>query len=447
MFLHKTVTGNPGILKNQVLRFINEFPVAVFLDSNRNTETIPVTGIRYDFLAAAGVHSEITAAVNNTDEIQNFLDTHKAAGNWVFGYISYDYKNKLERLTSSNPDNIGFPLFHFFVPEILIYSNGNDITVVATSDAIEIWNDITGVPIGNIESEVKAKFCFTQVPEHDHYLNVIKKLLLHIQRGDIYEINFCHRIEANVSYLEPLSVFSKLTSISPNPFSCFYRLNDKYLMSASPERFVTRRGDKLITQPMKGTAARLRDENLDKQQARRLSLSEKERSENIMIVDLVRNDLSKVAEPGTVKMEELCGVYSFSRSHQMISTVSCKVKKGTTFTDILKALFPMGSMTGAPKISAMNIIDEVEDFRRCVFSGTVGYIRPDGDFDFNVVIRSVLFNETNGIVSAAAGGAITAASNPEKEFAETMIKLAPQMEALGMDEGTLLNIQLNDKLA
>jgi para-aminobenzoate synthetase component 1 len=205
------------------------------------------------------------------------------------------------------------------------------------------------------------------------------------------------------------------------------------LLCASPERFIHRSGSKLISQPIKGTAKRGSTEQSDELSKNHLATSEKEKAENVMIVDLVRNDLSKFAVKGTVLVDELFGVYTFPRVHQMISTVSCEIKKAVTFTQILRSAFPMGSMTGAPKVSAMNIIEEFENFKRGLFSGTVGYIQPDGDFDFNVVIRSILYDSESRTIAIPAGGAITNKSIPEEEFDEMVLKLRPQLKVLGLD--------------
>lgn len=202
----------------------------------------------------------------------------------------------------------------------------------------------------------------------------------------------------------------------------FLKLNDKYLMSASPERYIKKEGTKIISQPIKGTAKREDDFILDSILKNNLVTDQKERSENVMIVDLVRNDLSQTATKGSVKVEELCKIYTFDQVHQMISTVTSQVAENTHPIDIIKSTFPMGSMTGAPKISAMKIIETLEETKRGLYSGAVGYISPSGDFDFNVVIRSILYNASNKYVSYSVGGAITAKSDPLNEYEECLLK-------------------------
>jgi len=185
-----------------------------------------------------------------------------------------------------------------------------------------------------------------------------------------------------------------------------------------------------MRQGIKGTAKRSQVEKEDQELIQNLRNDQKERSENIMIVDLVRNDLSKTATKGSVEVKELCKVYTFRQVHQMISTVVSKVDSKTSPVDIICSTFPMGSMTGAPKISAMEIIENLEASKRGLYSGAIGYITPKGDFDFNVVIRSILYNEKKQYISYTVGGAITAKSDPDKEYEECLIKAKAMREVL-----------------
>ena len=185
-----------------------------------------------------------------------------------------------------------------------------------------------------------------------------------------------------------------------------------------------------MSQPIKGTSPRSENPFQDKANIEYLKHSLKERSENIMITDLVRNDLSKVATRGSVKVDELCGVYSFRQVHQMISTISAEMRPDKNWIDTVKATFPMGSMTGAPKVRAMQLIEKYEATKRGLYSGSVGYVSPDGDFDFNVVIRSILFNRKKGHLSYMVGSAITALANPEQEYEECLVKAAAIREVL-----------------
>jgi len=264
----------------------------------------------------------------------------------------------------------------------------------------------------------------------DSYFERFQKIHNHISRGDIYEMNFCQEFYAEETKINPLKVYKRLNSISNPPFATFLRLNDKYLLSASPERYIRKRDTTIVSQPIKGTAKRSDDKVEDERLKHDLAHDEKERSENIMIVDLVRNDLSKTATKGSVRVPELCKVYSFDQVHQMISTVTAEVPHTKSPVEVLRTSYPMGSMTGAPKVSAMKIIEKLEDTKRGLYSGSVGYFTPNNDFDFNVIIRSILYNETNEYVSYSVGGAITVKSTAEAEYQECLIKAKAMREAL-----------------
>jgi para-aminobenzoate synthetase component 1 len=263
------------------------------------------------------------------------------------------------------------------------------------------------------------------------YTQIIQQLLHHIHRGDCYEINFCQEFYATDVQANPLGLYSRLTAVSPNPFSSFYKLNDKYLLCASPERYMQRKGNHIISQPIKGTYKRdLNNTEADQQLKTQLQQSEKDRTENVMIVDLVRNDLSRICKEGSVKVDELFGVYTFPQVHQMISTISGDLKENVDFTDMIKATFPMGSMTGAPKRKVMELIERYEKTKRGIYSGAVGYISPEKDFDFNVVIRSILYNASNQYLSYLVGGGITSQSDPEKEYEECLLKAEAMKQVL-----------------
>ena len=257
----------------------------------------------------------------------------------------------------------------------------------------------------------------------EEYISTIEKLLTHIKRGDCYEINYCQEFYAEEANIDPLHVYNRLMEVSPNPFSCYYKLKDKYVICASPERFIQKRGNRILSQPIKGTAKRdLTNQGKDQVLKKQLFESEKDKSENVMVVDLVRNDLSRVCKVGSVEVDELFGVYSFPQVHQMISTIKGELIDGISFAEIIKACFPMGSMTGAPKRRVMELIELYEKTKRGIYSGAVGYINPEKDFDFNVVIRSILYNATNQYLCYLVGGGITFYSDPENEYAECLLK-------------------------
>lgn len=332
----------------------------------------------------------------------------------LFGCLGYDLKNTFEQLHSTGDDGIGFPDFAFFEPQGW-YTN-EDFVI----------EDRFARPQ---QQRINIKPRLTKA----EYLQIIDELKSHLQYGNIYEITFSIDFFAERVFVDPFSLYVKLTAASPMPFSSFFKMGSKYLVCASPERFVAGRSGKIISQPIKGTSPRFSDMKSDKESAENLLKSEKERSENIMIVDLVRNDLSRIAAPGSVQVDELCGLYAFPKVFQLISTVSCGLHANKRTADVLRASFPPGSMTGAPKIKAMELIDQYEKSRRSLFGGSVGYLLPDGDFDLNVVIRSIFYNAETGYLSFRVGGAITLLSDPEAEYEECLLKAEAIAEILGVN--------------
>lgn len=409
--------------KTQLLNFGIRFSNFCFLDNHEYE-----FNKSYECIAGAGSINYLKAAHGvGMPELTQFQNENK---DWIFGHAGYDLKNKIEQLSSENPDGILFPDFLFFVPEIIfILSKENvKIGVFAGQSPDDIFNEIRSLNFHKAsfkKPELQSKLL------HKEYLETIQKLQGHISRGDCYEICFCQEFFANDAEIDPVSVFKKLGDLSPNPFSAFYKCDEKYLMCASPERFLKKIKNRIISQPIKGTAKRTNAFPVkDEEEKSQLQLNEKERAENIMIVDLVRNDLSKICTEGSVEVKEFLKVYSFPQVHQMISTISGNLRQPISFAEILAATFPMGSMTGAPKKRAMELIEQYESTKRGLFSGTVGYINPDGDFDFNVVIRSILYNKKNKYLSIQAGSAITFQSIPQKEFEECNIKIEAMKKAL-----------------
>ncbi|HZH86145.1 MAG TPA: aminodeoxychorismate synthase component I [Brumimicrobium sp.] len=366
--------------------------------------------------------------VNCLENTADFIQNH--AGDYRFGFLSYDLKNEVEDLESKNPDRIEFPLVGFFIPRYVVKwdENGNQAFLKGEADqkAIGFITDF----LYQKERQPKNKVKLTPGLSKKDYISTIEKLQEEIQYGNIYEVTFCQAFYAENSKIEPLPTYFALNRATKATFSCFVEWEGRYLLSASPERFLKREGNRLITQPIKGTAKRGATPEEDLQLKTDLLSSEKERAENVMIVDLVRNDLSRIAVRNSVQVDELFGVYTFETVHQLISTVSATIDEKVTVLDILKALFPMGSMTGAPKISAMQLIETHENFKRGLYSGSVGYFKPNGDFDFNVIIRSILYNEKTQNINCPVGGAITLKSSPEMEYEECMIKVKALKEVL-----------------
>lgn len=409
-----------SLFKSKALQWANSFDICCCLDSNSYSDPFG----KFDFVIAAGATQVLNIPTGQAFEaLRSFYDLHKT---WMFGLLSYDLKNEQEQLYSRNPDALNFPELFFFVPEYLITVKGDQIVVVlGDQDILQeiIQTELTNpAPAKRLNIQHKL--------DKAAYLKKIAELQHHISRGDIYEVTFCQEFFATAAEVDPLQVFNQLNKISPTPFAGYFKIQDQYILSASPERFLCKRKDKLISQPIKGTARRSPDVVVDEQVKEELSNNAKEQAENVMIVDLVRNDLTKSALKGSVKVEELFGIYTFPQVHQMISTISCELNPELHFIQAIKNTFPMGSMTGAPKIRAMELIETHELSKRGAYSGSIGYISPDGEFDFNVIIRSILYQETEQYLSFQVGGAITYASDPEAEYEECMVKASAIIQTL-----------------
>lgn len=409
--------SDPENAKRKMLSWANQFGIFCFLDNHRyqtNYHSI-------ECLLAVGSKSSFTATAGNAlNDLQDFLDEKPRK---LFGHLCYELKNEIEGLTSSHKDRIGFPDIFFFEPEIIIKLSEDKIEIEIEDEvkAEKIFYEImdAGFKVRDKGTDIQIQ---QRVSKQD-YIETIERLKKHILRGDCYEINYCMEFFAEDAFVDPLSVYEKLSKSSPNPFSALYKLDDKWLICASPERFLKKTGTTILSQPIKGTSSRfLKDDRKDKKSKEELYASEKDRSENVMVVDLVRNDLARVCKEGTVKVDELFGIYSFPQVHQMISTVIGELKDEISFTEIIKATFPMGSMTGAPKRRVMELIDQYERSARGIFSGAVGYITSDGEFDFNVVIRSIMYNASEKYLSFMAGSGITFYSDPENEYEECLMK-------------------------
>ncbi|MEO6734186.1 MAG: anthranilate synthase component I family protein [Ferruginibacter sp.] len=410
--------------RNKMLNWAQPFNIFCFLDNQQYHFETPA----FECLLAAGCKRKVQAAAGKTFEgLREFYEKEK---DWMFGHLGYDLKNETEQLTSMNFDGIDFPDCFFFIPEIVLQLNEKELIIHCEEEADSIFAAIESHKDTVEKKEIVPLKIKVRISEED-YISIIKKLQQHILRGDCYEINFCQEFFATDAVIDPLSVYSSLAAISPNPFSALYKLNDKYCICASPERYFKKEGDKIFSQPIKGTAKRnLDNKELDEQSRQNLIESKKEKCENVMVVDLVRNDLSRVCKQGTVKVEELFGIYSFPQVHQMISTISGDLEDDLDWIDVVKATFPMGSMTGAPKKRVMEIIERYEHNKRGLFSGAIGYINPTGNADFNVVIRSILYNAGVKYVSFHAGSAITFYSDSEEEYQECLLKAAAIRQVL-----------------
>lgn len=407
-----------NVHKAELDEWLQSSSVSICLDWDISAFTTKMQGPwQFSKLIGIGVVDEFK--IEDQNWRQQFKLWLNRQNDLVLGYFSYDLKNKLEYLTSSNMDRIGFPNLHFFVPKtVLILEHGN---VNAYSHNADL----------KIEPILKKKFVRLgdkmDFPDLDKYVQKVNHLKTHIQLGDIYEMNFCVEQGFEGTTIEPIRLFDELKQASPAPFSTFLKDSGKFLIGSSPERFMMKKDGRLFSQPMKGTNRRVADNQSQKQQLRN---DPKEVAENVMISDLVRNDLSRSAKRGSVKVDELCGVYEFEHVNTMISTISAELREDVHPVDAILNAFPMGSMTGAPKIRAMELIDYYENFSRGLYSGAVGYFTPELDFDFSVVIRSVLYNEEKQVVTFPTGSAITINSDPEKEYEECMLKAEAMRKVL-----------------
>lgn len=423
---------DPEAFKKKLFKWSSQFYEIAWLDSNNYPQTAS------NFEAVLAVEAFTALKTDYQGAFAQLKEYQETTKDWIFGYLSYDLKNDLEKLSSKNKDGLQFPDLYFFQPQKLIlvgkekvefrYLNMVEGEIVSDYDAIlqlDLTEKIISSEVIEEVSPIQARI------SEEEYLAKVAEMLEHIHRGDIYEANFCQEFYAENRSIDAAKVFQNLNEISSPPFASFLKLEDFYLLSASPERYIKKDGNKVISQPIKGTARRAETQEEDDRIVEMLAKDPKEISENVMIVDLVRNDISRVAKKGTVQVDELCKVYSFKQVHQLISTISAELEIGATPVEVLQVTFPMGSMTGAPKISAMKIIEELEESKRGLYSGAVGYFTPEGDFDFNVVIRSILYNAKLEYVSFSVGGAITSKSVPKLEYEECQLKAKAMLEALG----------------
>jgi para-aminobenzoate synthetase component 1 len=423
--IHKQIS-DPKLFKKQLLNWSQQFREVAFMDSN----DYPQLYSNYDCVLAVDAFTSIKTDYHNAFE--GLKQYQQSTKDWIFGYLSYDLKNDVESSQSNNYDGLEFPDLFFFQPKKIFLLKGNQLEMqylsLCDEEFEEDFDEI--VKTQKSKPQIVDKITIRSRISEEGYIEKVSKMLSHIHQGDLYEANFCMEFYAENSKIDPLEKFQKLNEISQAPFAVFFKNNKHFLLSASPERYLKKEGDLLLSQPIKGTAKRFSNPIEDEKAKALLASDPKERAENIMITDLVRNDLSHTAQKGTVKVIELCGIYSFMQVHQMISTVTSKLAPQYAVIDALKTTFPMGSMTGAPKISAMKIIDQLEESKRGLYSGAVGYFTPDGNFDFNVVIRSILYNQEKNYVSFSVGSAITSLSTPEQEYEECLLKAKAMREVL-----------------
>lgn len=360
-------------------------------------------------ILGAGIKHQLNSDDLHSQKVDDFLAEHK--NEFIFCFLSYKLKESTIAVKDVQKNIDSFP----------------GITLIVPEQIHEIKSQFESSVNQNAHSK-KINF-----PSKENYIQTVNKIKDHIQYGDFYETNYCicPQIEAKI---DPFQTYLNLESLTQAPFSSFIKYNNEYLICGSPERFLKKDSHKVISQPIKGTAKRSENSSEDQELKNQLKNSLKEQTENIMIVDLVRNDLSKIAKRNSVKVENLNEVKSYKTVHQLVSTVSCEIEEGKSFSDIIEALFPMGSMTGAPKKRAVELMTEYEDFSRGIYSGSVGLIKPNGDFDLNVVIRSIIYNEKDEKVYMPVGSAITIQSDPEKEYEECKLKAEALMRSISYED-------------
>lgn len=401
-------------IKEQILYWVNQFDICSFLDNHQYQQRIP--GI--ECLAAAGADSFIYKSL---EEVDAHISEKKG---WLFGHLNYEWK-------ATTNDPTGFRPFFFYTPETVLKLKDHQLTIVSfAKNPANIFQEI--IAIKDSPAYAAQKITVEQRIDKNTYLDDIKKIQSHIQRGDCYELNYCMEFFATNIVCDGINLYRSLSNISPVPFACFYKQGDAQLICASPERFLKKKEKQLLSQPIKGTIKRnLSDPENDQILKQTLQESNKDKSENVMVVDMVRNDFSRVCKEGTVQVEELFSVYSFPQVHQMISGIKGILKDHIKFSDVIEATYPMGSMTGAPKQRVMQLIETYEHTPRGLFSGAVGYIDPNGDFDFNVVIRSLFYNKHTQHLRYLVGSGITIYSDAETEYEECLLKAKALTKVLG----------------
>lgn len=411
-----------ALFKAKALQWANHFETVCLLDSNNYPHS---TYTSKNWVLAVGAYHELICGPDAFEKLKQFCKNLKSL---AFGFLCYDLKNQIEHLESSGFDGLKFPDLYFFEPRYLIEIKDEKVTInrnyPETFELIELIQKI------HLHTPPPTKTKLHPRTSKEQYIKNVSSIRQQIQEGDFYELNYCTEFFANDVVIDPVSVYQQLNKNTQAPFSCFFKMQDKYLLSSSPERFLKKVGNKLISQPIKGTIKKGKTTEENELLKQQLQNDAKERAENVMIVDLVRNDLSKSSKPGTTKVEDLFGIYEFNAVNQMISTVTSELREDVHPFDAIKNAFPMGSMTGAPKIEVMKNIERYEDFKRGLYSGSVGYITPDFDFDFNVVIRSILYNAADKYLSVRVGSAITFNSIAEKEYEEVLLKAQSMLAVL-----------------
>lgn len=371
-------------------------------------------------LLALGRHDEIrvdTLSAWNPDHLKSRM----GKTNWWFGYAAFELKDAFEPVKTTLPNPVENLFFHFIQPQVVLEWDDREALVSTLLTESETRILIYSC-FGSKHTKPNPPIILEQQTDRASYLSNAAELTRQIQRGNIYELNYCMEFSSHQEIPAPFQLYEEINERTKAPFSGYVNLDGLYIMCGSPESFLKKTGNRVEMKPIKGTISRGGTSEEDNQLSEKLLHDPKERSENIMIVDLVRNDLSKSAEPGSVRVDEQCKVYPFETVFQMISTVSSVVSESVGFIDLMVDCFPPGSMTGAPKVSALKLTDLYEKNQRGIYSGCIGFVRPGGDFEMNVVIRTIIYNSRKPYISLWVGSALTAACKPEKEYEECLLK-------------------------
>ena len=406
---------NINDFKDKLLFFSKSKENVILLDSNSKKND-------YEFIFSYGKISELKSFDNSLDKLDNYI---KQVDDWIFGFISYDLKGEIEGFNSKNLKYFDVPNLSFFQPSTIWVFDGVELKALYfdEKELFDVWNQINKINIScdsfksNPNVELKGRL------SREEYIKKIKNIKKRIKMGDTYELNFCFDFFNDNTKINPENTFKKLNKLTESPMSVYYKDHHLHVLSSSPERFIKRNKKTIISQPIKGTKKRGKNIDEDVFLINSLKNSIKEKSENHMIVDLVRNDFSRIAKKGSVKVTELSKINTYKNIHQMVSTIEAQIENDMFFSTILKSTFPMGSMTGAPKIKTMKIIDELEETSRGIYSGAIGYIDPNKNFDFNVVIRTIIYDDKLSKISVNVGSGITFKSDPKDEYEECLTKI------------------------
>ncbi len=366
----------------------------------------------------------------------------------AIGYLGYGLRRSIESLPAAPPDPLGQPdaWFGLYDAAAVFDHLERRVVLVAAGLGTQDQSQREARALGRLaqlravlEKAARApagagapgapprREALVMTPRRE-YLERVERALRYIAAGDIYQVNLSHRIECPFDG-DPIDLFGDLARRNPAPFAAYLDAGEFQVVSASPERFLRLRDGRALSSPIKGTRPRGDTAAEDERLGRELLVSRKDRAENVMIADLVRNDLGRVCVPGSVRVETLCGLESFATVHHLVSTVAGRLRPDRDRIDLLRALFPGGSMTGAPKVRAMEVIDELDGEERGIYSGSIGYLSLDGGADFSIVIRTIVLSA--GRAHLRVGGGIVADSDPRAEHRETLDKARALLDVLG----------------